>query len=142
MTGDQTDKVTPFLMFQGRAEEAMTFYTSLLEGDEIVHISRYGPQEAGREGSVEHAVFTLGGRAVMCIDSTVEHDFGFTPAMSLYLRCDSEAEIEHLYTDLSQEGQVLMPLASYDFSRQFAWVNDRFGVSWQLDLRDEAPGRA
>lgn len=138
MTSNQTDKVTPFLMFQGRAEEAMTFYTSLLEGDEIVRISRYGPQEAGREGSVEHAVFTLGGREVMCIDSNVEHDFGFTPAMSLYLRCDSEAEIEHLYTDLSREGQVLMPLASYGFSRRFAWVNDRFGVSWQLDLRHEA----
>jgi predicted 3-demethylubiquinone-9 3-methyltransferase (glyoxalase superfamily) len=127
-------KITTFLMFEGRAEEAMNFYTSLFDGSQILDITRYGPGEAGAEGSVVHATFLINGQEFMCIDSSIEHDFTFTPAISLYVNCETETEIDRLFKKLSQAGQVLMPLDHYPFSVKFAWVADRFGVSWQLNL--------
>ncbi|MEJ2711384.1 MAG: VOC family protein [Anaerolineales bacterium] len=127
-------KITTFLMFAGRAEEAMNFYISLFEGSQILDITRYGADQAGAEGSVMHATFLLNGQEFMCIDSSIKHDFTFTPAISLYVNCETEAEIDRLYEKLSQAGQVLMPMDHYPFSEKFAWVADKFGVSWQLNL--------
>ncbi|WP_127580978.1 VOC family protein [Paenibacillus koleovorans] len=127
-------KVIPFLMFQGQAEEAMNFYTSLIEDSEITSMKLYGPNQPGAEGSVFQATFTLKGQEVMCIDSNVKHGFTFTPSFSLYVVCDTEDEINHLYEQLSKDGKVLMPLNNYGFSRKFGWAADRFGISWQLNL--------
>ena len=127
-------KITTFLMFTGNAEEAMDFYMSLFSGSQILDITRYGPGEAGAEGNVMHATFLLNGQEFMCIDSNIEHAFTFTPAISLYVNCETEAEIDRLFERLTQAGQVLMPLDHYPFSQKFAWVSDRFGVSWQLSL--------
>jgi predicted 3-demethylubiquinone-9 3-methyltransferase (glyoxalase superfamily) len=121
-------------MFEGRAEEAMGFYVSLIPGSEITTIKRYGPGQPGPEGSVITATFTVAGQEVMCTDSFVKHAFTFTPAFSLFVECESEEEIRRLSTALGEGGEVLMELANYGFSRQFTWVNDRFGVSWQLNL--------
>jgi predicted 3-demethylubiquinone-9 3-methyltransferase (glyoxalase superfamily) len=131
-----TQKVTTFLMFEGKAEAAMNLYTTLFEQSEIVSIQRYGPGEAGAEGKVMHATFSLHGQEFMCIDSYVTHGFTFTPAMSLYVTCHTDAEIERVFATLSQDGAVLMPLGAYPFSQKFAWVNDRFGVSWQFTLAE------
>ncbi|NRF92926.1 VOC family protein [Paenibacillus frigoriresistens] len=127
-------KITTFLMFSGQAEEAMNLYTSLFDQSEILTIKRYGAGEAGAEGSVLRATFSLHGQVFMCIDSSMKHDFTFTPAISLYVTCDSEEEIDRVYEKLSQDGTVLMPLAAYPFSEKFGWVGDRFGVTWQLAL--------
>nr|WP_137391232.1 VOC family protein [Rhodoligotrophos defluvii] len=127
--------VRPFLMFQGDAEAAMNFYVSLFPNAHIVDIVRYGPGEAGPEGSIMTAVFSIADQSIMCIDSPVKHAFSFTPAFSLFIECDSEDEISRLSSSLGEGGAVLMPLADYGFSRQFTWVNDRYGVSWQLNLR-------
>jgi predicted 3-demethylubiquinone-9 3-methyltransferase (glyoxalase superfamily) len=70
----------------------------------------------------------------MCIDSYVRHAFTFTPAISLFVTCQSEAEIDQLFARLSEGGQILMPLDAYPFSEKFAWITDRYGVSWQLTL--------
>lgn len=129
--------VTPFLMFQnGKAEEAMTFYTSLIEDSEIKSISRYGAEGPGPEGTVIQALFSLKGQDFMCIDSYVTHEFEFTPSFSIYLTCDTEEEIDHLYSELLKDGKALMPIDNYGFSKKFGWVNDRFGVSWQLTLAE------
>lgn len=128
------EKVTPFLMFQGKAEEAMNYYTSVIEDSEITSISRYGANEAGDEGSVFQATFTLKGREYMCIDSNVKHNFTFTPSFSLFITADTEEETDRLYKQLSEGGSVLMPLADYSFSRKFGWVVDKFGVAWQINL--------
>lgn len=127
-------KITTFLMFEGSAEEAMTFYRSLFDDAEVVSISRYGADGPGAEGSVQQATFTLAGQPFMCIDSPMRHGFTFTPAMSLFVQCADEAELDRLYAALADRGAELMPLGNYGFSAKFGWVNDRFGVSWQLNL--------
>lgn len=127
--------VTPFLMFQdGKAEDAMNFYTSIIEDSEIKTIVRYGPNQAGDEGTVVQAVFSLKGQEFMCIDSNVKHQFTFTPSFSIFVNCDTEEEINTLYQKLIDGGQALMPISDYGFSKKFGWLNDRFGVSWQLNL--------
>ena len=125
--------VTPFLMFEGRAEEAMTFYVLLFNG-EVMSIARYGPGEPGPEGTIKRADFILAGQHVICIDSHVKHGFTFTPAMSLFVECASENELDQVFVELSANGAVLMPPGNYGFSARFAWLNDRFGVSWQLNV--------
>ncbi|WP_411502190.1 VOC family protein [Brevibacillus centrosporus] len=130
-------KITTFLMFAGQAEEAMNFYVSVFERAEIHMIHRFGSDAGAAEGSVMHATFSLKDQKFMCIDSIVKHEFGFTPAMSLFVECDTEKEIEHLYHKLSEGGAVLMPLSSTPISKSFWWISDRYGVSWQLNLRKE-----
>lgn len=125
--------VTPFLMFEGAAEEAMRLYVSLFAGASIGHVDRYGSGEMGPEGSVRHAEFTLAGQRIKCIDSPASHGFTFTPAVSLFVECDSAAELDNAFARLSEGGAVLMAPDHYGFSEKFAWVNDRFGVSWQLN---------
>lgn len=127
-------RVRPFLMFEGKAEEAMRFYVSLIPGSEIGEVVRWGAAGPGKEGSVMLATFSVGGQTVMCSDSAVKHAFTFTPSFSLFVDCASEDEIGRLSAALSEGGATLMPLGDYGFSRKFAWVNDRFGVSWQLNL--------
>ena len=85
---------------------------------------------------MQHAIFSLDGQRFMCIDSFVKHEFSFTPAMSLYVTCHTEGEIETIAAKLAEGGQALMPLDSYPFSKKYTWINDRFGVSWQLNLAD------
>ena len=127
--------VTPFLMFQGGiAEEAMNFYTSLIDDSEITSIVRYGANEGGDEGTIMQATFSLKGQEFMCIDSNVKHEFTFTPSFSFFITCDTEEEIDNLYQKLIDGGHALMPIGDYGFSKKFGWLNDRFGVSWQINL--------
>ncbi|MBN9615721.1 MAG: hypothetical protein BGO25_09635 [Acidobacteriales bacterium 59-55] len=127
-------KIHPFLMFEGKAEEAMNFYVSLFPGAEVLDIVRYGPGQPGAEGSVMKASFSLRGLTILCIDSIIKHGFTFTPAISLFVECESEDEINRVTSALLANGNALMPLGEYGFSRKFAWVSDRYGVSWQLNL--------
>jgi len=130
----KTQKITTFLMFEGKAEEAMKFYVSLFKDSKITAISRYGKEGPGPEGSVIHATFTLNGQEFMAIDSPAKHNFTFTGSMSLYVKCETQKEIDDLFKKLSDGGQVAMPLDKYPFSDRFGWVVDKFGVSWQLTL--------
>lgn len=126
--------IHPFLMFEGTAEEAMDTYTSIFDSSEIINIIRYGANEGGKEGSVMHATFSIKGQEFMASDSYVKHAFTFTPSISLFVTCDSEEEIDQSFEKLSQGGEILMPLDAYPFSAKFGWINDKFGVSWQLSL--------
>ena len=76
----------------------------------------------------------MAGREFSASDSGREHPFTFTPSMSIFVDCENPAELERIFAALSEGGQVLMPLDNYGFSRRFGWTNDRFGVSWQLNL--------
>jgi predicted 3-demethylubiquinone-9 3-methyltransferase (glyoxalase superfamily) len=127
-------KIQPFLMFEGNAEEAMNFYVSLFPDAKVLKVTRYRANETSPEGSIKKASFSIGGQTVLCTDSVVKHNFTFTPAFSLFVECDSDSELSRLYDALAEDGVTLMPIGEYGFSRRFAWVNDRFGVSWQLNL--------
>src|SRR2546423_13680478 len=120
-------KITTFLMFDGKAEEAMNYYVSVFDQAEILSIQRYGADEAAAEGTVLRATFSLYGQVFMCIDSSVKHAFTFTPAISLYITCATEDEIDRLFEKLSQGGEVFMPLAVYPFSDKFGWLADKYG---------------
>jgi predicted 3-demethylubiquinone-9 3-methyltransferase (glyoxalase superfamily) len=131
-------RVLTHLMFVGeqcgRAEEAMNLYVSLFEDSEILEVERYGPDEEEREGTLKRATFSLAGREFGASDSGREHPFTFTPSVSVFVDCESPSELERVFASLSDGGEVLMPLDDYGFSRRFGWTNDRFGVSWQLNL--------
>lgn len=125
----------PQLMFQDNdAEAAMTLYVSLFPESRVDEVTRYGAQGPGKEGSVVRARFTVAGQALACIDSPARHAFGFTPSVSLFVECQDLAELENAWAVLSEGGTALMPLGDYGFSQRFGWLNDRFGVSWQLNL--------
>ena len=129
--------VTPFLMFEGQAEEALNLYVEAIPDSKILDIQRYGADGPGgpdAENSVMLAAVSLRGQTVMLSDSYVQHDFTFTPAISLFVTCESDEEIVRISTALIDGGEALMPLDNYGFSRRFTWVQDRFGVSWQLNL--------
>ncbi len=127
--------VRPFLMFQGNADEAIGFYVSTIPGSRVDEVVRYDANGPGPEGTIMKATFTVGDQTVLCTDSFVKHDFTFTPSFSFWVDCESEEQVSQLASTLSEGGSVLMPLGNYGFSRQFAWVADRFGVSWQLNMQ-------
>jgi predicted 3-demethylubiquinone-9 3-methyltransferase (glyoxalase superfamily) len=132
-----TKSVSTFLMFTGRGEEAIKFYTSLIPNSKIESITKWGADGPGgpsKEGTVMRAAFTLNGVAFQASDSPVKHAFDFTPSMSIFVECDSEAELDRVFAALAEGGQTLMPLGNYGFSKKFGWCNDRFGVSWQLNF--------
>jgi predicted 3-demethylubiquinone-9 3-methyltransferase (glyoxalase superfamily) len=127
-------QITTFLMFTGAAEEAMNFYVSLFPNSRVVSVSRYGAGEPGKEGTVKQAAFELNNTRLLCIDSPVKHAFDFTPSISLFTDCDDVAQLDRLFAAFNEGGMALMPPNNYGFSQKFAWVQDRFGVSWQLNL--------
>jgi len=132
-------KTTTFLMFVGqqcgKAKEAIELYTSLFKDSEIRNIEYFKAEEAGgKEGLIKLATFTLNNQEYIANDSPAPHNFTFTPAISIFVTCDSEEELEHLFKILSTDGEVLMPVGDYGFSKKFAWTNDRYGVSWQLNV--------
>lgn len=127
-------KIHSFLMFEGKAEEAINTYTSLFDQSKIINITRYEANQGAPEGSVMVATFSIKGQEFMASDSFVKHAFTFTPSISMFVTCDSVEEIDHTFEKLSEGGEILMPLDAYPFSKKFGWVNDKFGVSWQLSL--------
>jgi predicted 3-demethylubiquinone-9 3-methyltransferase (glyoxalase superfamily) len=125
-----------FLMFQGgKAEAALNFYAQTVPDSRIVSLQRFGPEGPGPEGTVRRAHAVIAGMPVMAHDSFITHGFDFTPSISFFIECDDVPQIDTLAAKLLEGGTALMPLGSYGFSRKFAWVADRFGVSWQLNLQ-------
>ena len=136
-------KFTTCLWFDSNAEEAMKFYASVFDNAKLGPTAYYG--EAG------HDVHHRPKDSVMTVNCTIDgHElmglnggpvFKINPSISLYVSCKSEGEIDKLYNKLSHGGSVLMELNKYPFSEKFAWVNDRFGVSWQLNLTNKTDQR-
>lgn len=119
----------------GKAEEAMNLYISLFKDSAIKNIEYFKANEpGGKVGAVKSAVFTLAGQEYMAIDSGFDHQFNFTPSISIFVNCENEAELDTLFRKFSEQGGVLMPPDNYGFSKKFTWISDRYGVSWQLNL--------
>lgn len=133
---DMKHQITTFLTFQeNNAEEAMKFYVELFDNSEILEIHRYGKDGPAKEGTVMMAKFKLNGKEFICSDSYVKHEWTFTPGVSMFVDCKTENELEKFFKKLSEKGKVFMALDNYGFSRKFGWVEDKFGISWQLNLQ-------
>lgn len=132
-------KIIPNLWFDSEAEEAVNFYTSIFNNSGINSVTRY--PEVGQEihqreaGSVMTVNFELEGYQLLALNGGPH--FKFNPSISLFVMCRSEAEINRVWNKLSTGGNVMMPLDSYDWSAGYGWLQDRYGLSWQLMLDDE-----
>ncbi len=133
---DSAQRIITSLTFQKNdAEEAMNFYVSLFDNSKIIEVHRWEKGGMGKEGTIMHATFELNGQKFMCSDSPPVHNWNFTPAVSNYVECENEEKMKTLFYKLSENGEVAMPLDNYGFSQKFGWVIDKFGVSWQLNLK-------
>jgi len=129
------NQMQTMLMFTGQAEEAIGFYVGLFDDSAIEFVEHYGDDAPGMAGQIVHARVRIAGQLVLAMDSPPVHDFTFTPSTSFFVSCDSDSEVDRLFGALSEGGSVLMDLDAYPFAKRYAWVNDRFGVSWQLVYR-------
>lgn len=132
-------KITPHLWFNNEAEDAAQFYCSLFPNSFITHIARY-PKSAEeisgqKAGSVMTVSFELDGCGFMGLNGGPV--FTFTPAISFMVHYGSADEVDALYAKIVDGGKVLMELGTYPFSRRYAWVSDRYGVSWQIICTDK-----
>lgn len=129
-------KIIPHLWFNNQAEEAASLYTSIFENSKTLNITHYGKAGAEVSGRLENSVMTvtfqLDGQEFIALNGGPT--FTFTPAISFFVNCETGKEIDALWETLSDGGETLMPLDNYPFSDRFGWVNDKFGVSWQLNL--------
>jgi predicted 3-demethylubiquinone-9 3-methyltransferase (glyoxalase superfamily) len=123
--------VSTFLMFEGSAADAVDLYATAFPDLEVVSEDRRPDEEGGESLRAE---VVLHGHRLRVFDSEVPHAFTFTPSVSLFVDFDDEAAFQHALDTLSPNGVELMAPGDYGFSSQFAWIQDRFGVSWQLNL--------
>jgi predicted 3-demethylubiquinone-9 3-methyltransferase (glyoxalase superfamily) len=125
-------KATPFLMFQGQAQGALALYRETFPDFEQLALQEHPAGDMA--GQVAMARIRIGGQEIMLNDSPPVHAFTFTPSSSIFVECDDEAQLRNLAETLGQGGGVMMETANYGFSTLFAWIADKFGVSWQLNL--------
>jgi predicted 3-demethylubiquinone-9 3-methyltransferase (glyoxalase superfamily) len=113
-------KVTPFLWFDGQAEEAAAFYVSLLPGSRITHVTRYGGAGPGPKGTAMTVTFELDGRPFIALNGGPH--FKFNEAVSFSVSCDSQEEVDRYWAALTEGGE----------EGRCGWCKDRFGLSWQV----------
>jgi len=113
-------KIAPFLWFDGNAEEAMNFYVSLFKNSKVGKVTRYGEAGPGPKGSVMSATFQLEGQDFCALNGGPQ--FKFTPAISFFVNCETQEEVDALWEKLSAGGR----------KDRCGWLQDRFGVSWQI----------
>ena len=129
-------KITPFLWFDNNAEDAVALYTSLFDNSNIINITRYNEESAKasgqKPGTVMTIAFNLEGLSFTALNGGPH--FKLNPSISFFVYCESENKIDLLYKKLSHGGFIMMPLDNYDWTPKYAWVQDKFGLSWQLDV--------
>ena len=113
-------KITPFLWFDAEAEEAANFYTSIFKNSRVTDVRRYGDDGPGRRSSVMTVTFELEGEEFTALNGGPE--FKFTEAVSFFVSCESQDEVDELWTKLTDGGE----------ESQCGWLKDRYGLSWQI----------
>jgi predicted 3-demethylubiquinone-9 3-methyltransferase (glyoxalase superfamily) len=113
-------KIIPFLWFDDQAEEAMNFYTSIFNNSKIVGITRYGEEGPGPKGTVMTVTFQLDGQEFMALNGGPQ--FKFTEAISFFVNCETQEEVDELWEKLSEGGE----------KGPCGWLKDKYGVSWQI----------
>src|SRR5256712_10692868 len=113
-------KITPVLWFDGKAEEAMNFYTSIFKNSKVVGIMRYGEAGPGPKGTVMSVTFQLDGQEFTALNGGPM--FTFSPAISFFVNCETQEEVDELWEKLSEGGE----------KQRCGWLKDKYGVSWQI----------
>jgi len=113
-------KITPFLWFDGNAEEAMNVYNSIFKNSKMGNIRRYGDAGPGPKGSVMSGTFQIEGQEFMALNGGPL--FKFSPAISFFVNCETQQEVDELWEKLSAGGETM----------QCGWLKDKFGLSWQI----------
>src|SRR5216683_6604677 len=113
-------KITPFLWFDNQAEEAMNFYVSIFKNSKVVKVTRYGEDGPGPKGTVMSATFQLEGQTFYALNGGPL--FSFTPAISLFVNCETQPEVDELWEKLSAGGK----------KERCGWLKDKYGLSWQI----------
>jgi predicted 3-demethylubiquinone-9 3-methyltransferase (glyoxalase superfamily) len=113
-------KITPFLWFDGKAEEAMNFYVSVFKNSRVVRVTRCGEGGPGPKGTVMSATFELDGQQFCALNGGPQ--FTFTPAISLFVNCETQQEVDELWDRLSEGGK----------KERCGWLKDKYGLSWQI----------
>ena len=113
-------KITPFLWFDSNAEEAMNLYVSVFKNSKIVRVTRYGDAGPGPKGTVMSATFQLEGQEFYALNGGPQYKF--TPAISLFVSCETQEEVDELWDKLSAGGH----------RDRCGWLQDKFGLSWQI----------
>ena len=113
-------KITPFLWFDGKAEEAMNFYVSIFKNSKVGSITRYGDAGPGPKGTVMIATFQLEGQDFIALNGGPQYTF--TPAISLFVDCKTQEEVDDLWNKLSEGGKT----------DRCGWLRDKYGLSWQI----------
>ena len=113
-------KIIPFLWFDNNAEEAMNFYVSVFKNSKITSLTRFGDAGSGPKGTVMTGIFQIEGQEFYALNGGPQ--FKFTPAISLFVNCQSQQEIDELWEKLSEGGK----------KDQCGWLTDKFGLSWQI----------
>lgn len=113
-------KITPFLWFDGKAEEAMNFYVSIFKNSKIGNIRYYGEEGPGPKGTVMSVTFQLEGQEFFALNGGPQ--FTFSPAISFFVNGETQEEVDELWERLSEGGQ----------KQRCGWLTDKFGVSWQI----------
>jgi predicted 3-demethylubiquinone-9 3-methyltransferase (glyoxalase superfamily) len=116
----KVQKITPFLWFDNQAEEAVNFYVSLFKNSKINSVKRYGDAGPGPKGSVMIVTFQLEGQDFIALNGGPT--FKFTPALSLYVDCVTQEEVDQLWEKLSEGGR----------KDRCGWLQDKYGLSWQI----------
>ena len=127
-------KATPFLMFQGQGQDALALYREAFPDFELLLLKEH-PEDGAQAGQILSCHIRIGGLEIMMFDSAPVHAFTFTPSTSFMIDCDDEAQLRTLAEKLGHGGGVMMPIDNYGFGTLFTWLADRFGVSWQLNLK-------
>jgi predicted 3-demethylubiquinone-9 3-methyltransferase (glyoxalase superfamily) len=113
-------KITPFLWFDNNAEEAMNFYVSIFKNSKVGRVTRYGDAGPGPKGSVMSATFQLDGQEFFALNGGPL--FSFTPAISFFVNCETQQEVDELWEKLSAGGK----------KERCGWLKDKYGLSWQI----------
>jgi predicted 3-demethylubiquinone-9 3-methyltransferase (glyoxalase superfamily) len=113
-------KITPFLWFDDQAEEAVTFYTSIFKNSKVGNIIRYGKAGPGQEGKVMMVTFQIEGQEFTALNGGPHYTF--SPAISFFVDCETQDEVDELWEKLSEGGQ----------EEQCGWLRDKYGISWQI----------
>jgi len=113
-------KITPFLWFDNNAEEAINFYTAVFEGSNVGNLARYGDAGPGKTGRLMTGTFSLAGQQFMALNGGPM--FKFNEAISLFVDCKDQQEVDYFWEKLSEGGQ----------KSRCGWLKDKFGLSWQI----------